>query len=431
MGLQTAVLITVTGPDKPGVTSVLFAALTKHGVDVLDVEQVVIRGRLTLGVLVSTDRDPESLQEAAEQAMASVGMHVDVEIGSDAAEGGRRGSSHVVVVLGQPVTARAFAEVARRLAKLGVNIDAIRRVADYPVTGLELLVSVADDTPEADAALRSALAKVSVSASVDLAVERAGLARRAKRLVVFDVDSTLVQGEVIEMLAEHAGCLDQVRAITEAAMHGELDFEASLRQRTALLAGLPATALAEVAARLQLTPGARTTVRTLKRLGFRLAVVSGGFTPVVQPLADLFGMDRVAANDLEIIDGRLTGKVIGDIVDRAGKAAALRRFADEFNVPIAQCVAVGDGANDIDMLAAAGLGVAFNAKPALLEVADTALSYPYLDAVLFVLGVTRDEIEAADRVDAPNGVPSRIPIPEPARIHRPRIRPDGPVHLRG
>lgn len=412
MGLQTAVLITVTGLDKPGVTSVLFAALTRHGVDVLDVEQVVIRGRLTLGVLVSTDRDPEGLQEAVEQAMASVGMQVDVEMGPGAAGSGRRGSSHVVVVLGQPVTARAFSEVARRLAKLGANIDAIRRVADYPVTGLELLVSVADDTPQADAALRSALATVSVSAGVDLAVERAGLARRAKRLVVFDVDSTLVRGEVIEMLAEQAGCLEQVRAITDAAMHGELDFEASLRRRTALLAGLPATALAEVAAKLELTPGARTTVRTLKRLGFRLGVVSGGFTAVVQPLADSFGMDRVAANDLEIVDGRLTGKVIGDIVDRAGKAAALRRFAEEFDVSLAQCVAVGDGANDIDMLSAAGLGVAFNAKPALLKVADTALSHPYLDAVLFVLGVTRDEIEAADRVDAPNVAPKRIPIPQ-------------------
>jgi phosphoserine phosphatase len=421
MGQRTAVLITVTGPDKPGVTSVLFAALTRHGVDVLDVEQVVIRGRLTLGVLVSTDRDPEGLQEAVEQAMASVRMQVDVEIGSGVADSARRGSTHVVVVLGQPVTARAFAEVARKLAKRGVNIDAIRRVADYPVTGLELLVSVADDTPQADAALRAALADASVSASVDLAVERAGLARRAKRLVVFDVDSTLIQGEVIEMLAEHAGCLDQVRAITEAAMQGELDFEASLRQRVELLAGLPVTALAEVAEKLPLTRGARTTVRTLKRLGFRLGVVSGGFTPVVQPLADKFGMDRVAANDLEIVDGKLTGKVIGDIVDRAGKAAALRRFAEDFNVPLAQCVAVGDGANDIDMLAAAGLGIAFNAKPALREVADTALSYPYLDAVLFVLGVTRDEIEAADRADAPNGVPNRIPIPAPASTRSPRL----------
>jgi phosphoserine phosphatase len=396
----------VTGPDKPGVTSVLFAVLTRHGVDVLDVEQVVIRGRLTLGVLVSTDRDPEGLQEAVEQAMASVRMHVDVEIGAGASTT-RRGSTHVVVVLGRPVTARAFSEVARLLAAKGANIDAIRGVADYPVTGLELLVSVGVDTPEADAELRSALADVSFNAGVDLAIERAGLARRAKRLVVFDVDSTLIQGEVIEMLAERAGCLEPVRAVTEAAMRGELDFEAALRERAALLAGLPSSALAEVAGKLQLTPGARTTVRTLKRLGFRVAVVSGGFTSVVRPLAAELGMDRIAANELEVLDGRLTGRLTGPVVDRAGKAEALRRFAEEFDVPLAQCVAVGDGANDIDMLAAAGLGIAFNAKPALLQVADTALSHPYLDAVLFVLGVTRDEIEAADRSD----VASRIPIP--------------------
>jgi phosphoserine phosphatase len=398
--MLTSVLITVVGPDKPGVTSVLFTALTKHGVDVLDVEQVVIRGRLTLGVLVATGRDPEGLQEAVEQAMASVRMHVDVEIGAGSGAGGRRGSSHVVVVLGQPVTARAFAEVARRLAALEANIDAIRGVADYPVTGLELLVSVAHENAAADSALRGALADVSVRAGVDIAVERAGLARRAKRLVVFDVDSTLIQGEVIEMLAERAGCLDEVRDVTEAAMRGELDFEAALRSRVALLAGLPTSALDAVGAQLKLTPGARTTVRTLKRLGFRLAVVSGGFEEVVQPLADELGMDRCLANRLEIADGRLTGRLTGEIIDRAGKATALRRFAKDFDVPLAQCVAVGDGANDIDMLSAAGLGVAFNAKPALREVADTALSHPYLDAVLFVLGVTRDEVEAADAADS-------------------------------
>lgn len=405
--MSTTVLITVTGPDKPGVTSVLFAALTRHGVEVLDVEQVVIRGRLVLGVLVTTEHDPEGLQEAVEQAMASVRMHVDVEIGADPLGAGRRGSSHVVVVLGQPVTARAFTEVARRLAALEVNIDSIRGVADYPVTGLELLVSVAEDTEAADANLRSGLAEVSVLAGVDVAVERAGLARRAKRLVVFDVDSTLVQGEVIEMLAERAGCAAQVRAVTEAAMRGALDFETALRERVALLAGLPASAMAAVAAELELTPGARTTVRTLKRLGFRVGVVSGGFTQVVQPLADRLGMDFCQANELAVADGRLTGAVAGEVVDRAGKARAMRQAAEQFGIPLAQCVAVGDGANDIDMLAAAGLGIAFNAKPALREIADTALSHPYLDAVLFVLGVTRDEVESADAAD---GVVTRVPL---------------------
>jgi phosphoserine phosphatase len=378
---------------------VLFAVLTRHGVDILDVEQVVIRGQLVLGVLVGTDRDPEALQEAVEQAMATVAMRVEVEVGADPVATARVGSSHVLVVLGRPVTAKAFTEVARRLAALGANIDAIRRVADYPVTGLELRVSVSQDTQDADAELRSALAEVSHRVGLDIAVEREGLTRRAKRLVVFDVDSTLIQGEVIEMLAALAGCEEQVREVTEAAMRGELDFAAALERRVALLAGLPESGLDEVAVSLTLTPGARTTIRTLKRLGFRCGVVSGGFTRIIDRLVDDLGLDFSAANELEVEDGKLTGRVVGEIVDRPGKAAALRRFAARFGVPLAQCVAIGDGANDIDMLTTAGLGVAFNAKPALREVADTALSHPYLDVVLFVLGVTRAEVEAADAAD--------------------------------
>nr|WP_225958036.1 phosphoserine phosphatase SerB [Amycolatopsis lexingtonensis] len=396
-------MITTTGPDKPGVSSVLFAVLTRHDVDVLDVEQVVIRGQLVLGVLAGVYRDPEGLQEYVEQAMASVGMQVDVKIGSAIGEDpfalGRRDSTHVLVVLGRPVTARGFSEVARRLASLGANIDAIRSVADYPVTGLELYVSVDQDTPEADTALRSELADAAVEAGVDIAVERAGITRRAKRLVVFDVDSTLIQGEVIEMLGAHAGVEPEIREITEAAMRGELNFTESLERRVALLEGLPATAIDEVAASIELTPGARTTIRTLKRMGFKTGVVSGGFTQVIGALVDELGLDFSAANELEIVDGKLTGKVIGDVVDRAGKAKVLRRVAGEYDIPLEQCVAVGDGANDIDMLSAAGMGVAFNAKPALREVADTALSHPYLDAVLFVLGLTRGEVEAADAAD--------------------------------
>jgi phosphoserine phosphatase len=387
----TSVLMTVTGPDKPGVTSVLFAALTRHGVDVLDVEQVVIRGRLVLGVLVATDRDPEGLQEAVEQAMASVLMHVDVEIGAESVGAGRRGSTHVIVVLGQPVTARGFTEVARALAAIGVNIDSIRGVADYPVTGLELLVSVAEDTDEADAALRSTLAEISVHAGVDLAVERAGLARRAKRLIVFDVDSTLVQGEVIEMLAVRAGHAAEVQAITEAAMRGELDFEQSLRRRVALLAGLPEDALDDVADQLRFTPGARTTIRTLKRLGFRCGAVSGGFDRIAARLMEELDLDFYAANELEIADGKITGRLLGPIVDRAGKAAALRWFATEFGVPLGQCVAVGDGANDIDMLAVSGLGVAFHAKPAVRAQARVKIDHGDLTALLYLQGYAKSE----------------------------------------
>jgi phosphoserine phosphatase len=320
-------------------------------------------------------------------------------------------STHVVVVLGRPITARAFGAVARALAGVGANIDSIRRVADYPVTALELMVSPdpADTTVHPHGTLRARLVEVAASVGVDVAVERAGLARRSKRLIVFDVDSTLIQGEVIEMLAARAGdgAEARVRAVTEAAMRGELDFAESLRGRVSVLAGLPATVLDEVAGELALTPGARTTIRTLKRLGFRCGVVSGGFTQVVRRLVDELGLDFCAANELEVVDGRLTGRVVGEVVDRPGKAAALRRFAGQHDIPLEQCVAVGDGANDIDMLDTAGLGVAFNAKPALREVADTALSVPYLDTVLFVLGITRDEVEVAD---AAEGVLRRVPI---------------------
>ncbi|MCZ4554469.1 phosphoserine phosphatase [Rhodococcus sp. PvR044] len=406
MGSDTTVLVTVTGPDRPGVTSVLLAALSRHRVSLLDVEQVVIRGRLTLGVLVSYPNDADALQDELEGAMATVGMQVDVESGSFAAARPAP-STHAVVVLGSPVTARSFSTIARELAKQGANIDSIRGIADYPVTGLELMVTAANTGAEADAALRTGLSEVAVGEAVDVAVERAGLARRAKRLIVFDVDSTLVQGEVIEMLAARAGKEEEVRAVTEAAMRGEIDFTESLHQRVAVLAGLDASVIDEVGESLELTPGARTTIRTLRRLGFHCGVVSGGFRQVIEGLAHELELDFVEANTLEIVDGKLTGRVIGDVVDRAAKAVALRKFAAQSGVAMEQTVAVGDGANDIDMLNAAGLGVAFNAKPALREVADAALSHPFLDAVLFILGVTRHEVEAADAED---GLVRRVPL---------------------
>ncbi|MGX1763003.1 phosphoserine phosphatase SerB, partial [Streptomyces lydicus] len=333
------------------------------------------------------------------------GMHVDVEV--DAEIGRQPMSTHAVVILGAPVTAHAFSAVSRQLAALGANIDTIRGIADYPVTGMELLVTATDTGADTDSRLRTALAEIAVAEQVDVAVERAGLARRAKRLIVFDVDSTLIQGEVIEMLAAHAGVEEEVRKVTESAMAGEIDFAESLRQRVATLAGLDESVIDEVADRIELTPGARTTIRTLRRLGFRCGVVSGGFRQVIEPLAHELELDFVQANTLEIIGGKLTGRVVGEIVDRAAKATALRKFAAEAGVPMEQTVAVGDGANDIDMLNAAGLGVAFNAKPALREVADAALSHPYLDAVLYVLGVTRHEVEAADARD---GLLRRVPL---------------------
>lgn len=402
-------LITVTGVDQPGVTSALFEVLSRHKVELRNVEQVVVRGRLTLGVLVAAPAatvDVAELSNDVEAAIHGVGLDVAIER-SDDLPVMREPSTHTIVVLGRPITAGAFGVVAREVAGLGVNIDFIRGVSDYPVTGLELRVSVPSGA--AYGQLQAALAQVAVDEGVDIALEDYSLSRRAKRLIVFDVDSTLIQGEVIEMLAQRVGMEAQVAAITEAAMRGELDFAESLHRRVATLAGLPASVLDDVAERLELTPGARTTIRTLRRLGYHCGVVSGGFRQVIEPLAHELMLDYVAANELEIVDGTLTGRVVGSMIDRPGKAKALRDFAQQAGVPMEQTVAVGDGANDIDMLAAAGLGVAFNAKPALREVADASLSHPYLDTVLFILGITRGEIEAADAVD---GMVRRVDIPE-------------------
>ncbi len=401
------VLITVTRVDQPGVTSALFEVLSRYQVELLNVEQVVVRGRLTLGVLVSVEpavADGTAFADEVTTAIRGVGLDVTIERSDDAPIIAAP-STHRIVVLGRPVAATALGALAHEIAEIDANIDMIRGVSDYPVTGLELRISVPEG---AVGRLQSALSKVAAEQQVDVAFQDASLSRRTKRLIVFDVDSTLIQGEVIEMLADRAGAGDVVAAITEAAMRGELDFAESLHHRVSTLAGLPASVVDEVAAQIELTPGARTTVRTLRRLGFKCGVVSGGFRQVIEPLAAELQLDFVAANELEIVDGKLTGRVIGPVVDRAGKADSLREFAAQAGVPLEQTVAVGDGANDIDMLSAAGLGVAFNAKPALREVADASLSYPYLDTVLFLLGVTRAEIEAADAHD---GVLRRVEIP--------------------
>ena len=397
-------VLTVTGDDRPGVTARLFAALADTGscdpsVEVLDVEQVVVHGHLVLGVVVAARCADSSaaadqgtllahLGKVAAEVAGDTGLEVTVEsVPTDEPAARPADRPHHVIVLGRPVPADAVAGAARAIADVDGNIDAIRRLSDYPVTSFELTVSGADATN-----LRTRLAEVAAATGADIAVEQVGLARRSKRLIVLDVDSTLVRGEVIDELAARAGRAAEVARITAAAMNGELDFAESLRARVAVLAGLPVEVLDEVREHLVLTPGARTLIRTLQRLGFRCGIVSGGFTQITDPLAETLGLDFAAANTLEVVDGRLTGGLVGEIVDRPGKARALARFAEQYGIPLEQTVAVGDGANDLDMLNTAGLGIAFNAKPFVREQAHTALNQPYLDAVLQVLGFTRDEV---------------------------------------
>ena len=390
----TTVLATISGRDRPGITASFFAALAAHDVDVRDVEQVVIRERLILAVLFDLRGDTRALRNSVSQAARALGMESEVTIADDNGpphSGGRTTRSHVIVI-GRPLRPGALSHVAQRIADVGANIESVRQLSTEPASSLELTVRAPDAVR-----LRAALVQAAEDTGVDIAVEPAGLRRRAKRLVVLDVDSTLIRDEAIDVLAERAGVGGEVAGITERAMAGELDFAASLQARVSLLAGLPVAELEAVRDSLQLTAGARTFVRTLRRVGYHVGVVSGGFTFMTDRFEKELELDFAAANELEIVDGVVTGRLVGPIVDRPGKAAALKRFAEQFGVPLSQTVAVGDGANDIDMLEAAGLGVAFNAKSALRDAADTAVNLPYLDTVLFMLGISGDDVaEAAE-----------------------------------
>ncbi|XBB68891.1 phosphoserine phosphatase SerB [Nocardioides sp. WV_118_6] len=383
-------LITVTGADRPGVTSAVLDSLAGSGVAVVDIEQILMRGRLVLGVLVTAPRDRKKLRHAVTSTVEALGMSVEIERGSGDNRTRPADRAHVTVI-GAPLKASAMAAIAGRIADCGGNIDRMERMARYPVTAIELDVSGA-----APDRLRMLLASDAASYGIDVAVQPANLLRHGMRLIVMDVDSTLIQGEVIEMLAQHAGYGAEVGEVTERAMRGELDFEESLRARVKLLAGLDEKVLDEVYAAIVVNPGARTMVRTLRRLGYRFAIVSGGFSQITDRLAADLGIHRARANTLEIVDGKLTGEVVGEVVDRAGKARALREFAADLGVSEAATIAIGDGANDLDMLDAAGLGIAYNARAVVQEAADTSLNVPYLDTIMYLLGITREEIEAAD-----------------------------------
>lgn len=385
-------LILVSGVDSPGITKALFDTLAPFAITILDIEQVVIRERLILTALISCNPDhveaiESDLNECANELSVDIATSFGVLEGESLAV--KTGLVHVVI-LSENLHPRAIAAAAQAITAEHGNIERIHRTASFPITAIELTVSGADS-----GLLRGSLASVSNEFGVDIAVSPGGLMRWAKKLVVLDVDSTLIQQEVIELLAAHAGVEDRVKEITERAMRGELDFAESLLARVALLEGLPESVISDVRAQIQLTPGARTLIETLHRLGHKVAVVSGGFTEVIEPILQDLGIEHYRANALEIASGKLTGKVTGVIVDRAGKADALRQFAKDVGVELEQTIAIGDGANDLDMIAIAGMGIAFNAKPAVKAAADSSLSAPYLDSVLHLLGISREEIEEA------------------------------------
>lgn len=383
-------LILLSGVDRPGITEALFNTLAPFSITILDIEQVIISDRLILTVLIALNPAHE---KALEDDLLECAVGLDVDIATLFAKtnkssiANKEGLLHVVI-LSSKLIPQAVAAVAGAIAASGANIERVSRTASTPVIAIEFVVSGVSQQ-----ILSSALAPIATAQAVDIAVQPGGHMRFAKKLVQLDVDSTLITQEVIELLAAKAGVGEEVRSITESAMRGEIDFEQSLRARVHLLKGVPESVIAEVQAEIVLTPGARTLIKTLQRLGHTVSVVSGGFIQVIAPLIAELGITHFRANTLGINNGVLTGEVEGPVIDRAAKAIALCEFAELESISMAQTVAIGDGANDLDMIAAAGLGIAFNAKPVVKAAADSSVSAPYLDSVLYLLGIPRDAIE--------------------------------------
>lgn len=383
------VLATFTGRYTPGVVARVLRAVADTGADLVDLRQMLVRDHVTISLAlapaVGAGADDLELALAAAADRQDLTLTASREDPSAVASDG----DHLYVcVIAAELSASALADIAGDIAGSGARIDRVRHLSRQPVASVEIDVSGADLD-----GLRRTLTVRAAELEVDVAVSPAGLARHGRRLVVLDVDSTLIQDEVIELLAAHAGRSEEVSALTEAAMRGEVDFETSLRQRVSALAGLHVDAVAEVVHEVRLTPGAKTLVDVLHHLGYTLALVSGGFVEVVGPLAASLGIRHVRANALEVSSGLLTGRTVGKVVGRAAKAEALAEFAAAEHLPLSRTVAIGDGANDLDMLAAAGLGIAFNAKPVLRAAAQATITVPFLDSVLHLLGLSRAEVE--------------------------------------
>ena len=377
-------LILVSGEDRPGITQSLMKVLSQFSVNVIDVEQLIIRDRLLLTVLITLDEN-HAEAVAADLSILQEEIGLDIAIDFVHHEQNNENSELLnVVIIGESIKPIGLASVADEIARLGGNIIAIRRTATTPVLAIELNIEIPNKSIKE---VQRSLAKVAITNRIDLAVEPSSRAREAKRLVLLDMDSTLIQQEVIDLLAKHAGKLDQVSQITESAMAGDLDFSQALSARVALLAGLDQSVIELVRKEITLTNGAEELIETLHKQGHKVGVVSGGFLDVIEPILKDLKIDFYRANKLEIMNGKLTGKTEGAIIDRVAKFSSLQEFAKIEGVELSQTVAIGDGANDLDMIEAAGLGIAFNAKPKVAAAAATTISTSDLSTVLLLMGI--------------------------------------------
>ena len=387
------ILVTVQGPDHPGITATLTGLIADGGGHLVDIEQVVLSGQLTLCFVIAVPRGPgTSVVKELLFAAKELGMELDfkaLDPHTTLPPIARR--TYVVTLIGEVVDASCIHELTSSLAQHGANLDAIKRLSDGDLSSLEIVISFDDDEEKA-ATLRKALVTIAQARDVDLALQVEGVARRSKRLVVLDMDSTLIRIEVIDELARAHGVYEQVADLTAAAMAGGMPYEESLKKRVALLEGLPLATVMQIAGDPPLQDGAEALMRALKALGLKTAVISGGFSFAAEALRARLGLDYAYSNTLEVKGGKLTGRVVEPIVGPVRKADLLETIAQMERIPLEQTIAIGDGANDLLMLERAGLGIAFHAKQKLKDAADTSLSSGGLDRILFLLGLREREV---------------------------------------